>query len=256
MFARIRTVSLFTALEAVRGRFFWAATFLVASAWLFGVFANQLSIIEGEQVQAALLASVTRLGGAVLVAVYTINGVVREYQDKGTEMLFATPLSRAEYYLGKLTGYMISAAAFVCAAGAMMLTLAPLEQTVLWAATLFCEFAIVIAFSLFCGLSLGQIPSAIGSVLGFYLLARSTAAMSLMAHHPSPAAENVLHDYFAKGFDGLAYALPRLSDFARTDWLVYGNGNLQDLALPAIQTVVYLSLLGSATLFDLYRKNF
>ena len=256
MLARIRTVSFFTALEAVRGRFFWVTVFLVAAAWLFGVFAFQLSIIEGEQVQTALLASVMRLGGALLLAVYTVNGVVREYQDKGTEMLFATPLSRAEYYLGKLSGYIISAAAFACAAGAMMLTQAPPVQVGFWIVSLFCEFAIVIAFSLFCGLSLGQIPASIGAVLGFYLLARSTAAMSLMAHQPSPAAESLMHDYFAEGFDGLAFVLPRLSDFARTDWLVYGNGSLQDLAFPLLQTGIYVALLGGATLFDLYRKNF
>jgi len=65
-----------------------------------------------------------------------------------------------------------------------------------------------------------------------------------------------MHDYFAEGFDGLAFVLPRLSDFACTDWLVYGNGSLQDLAFPVLQTGIYVALLGGATLFDLYRKNF
>lgn len=256
MFARIRIVSFFTALEAVRGGFLWATAFLVGAAWITGVFANQLTLIEGEQTQAAIAASIARMGGAVLLAVYAVNGVVREYQDKGTEMLFATPLSRAEYYLGKLAGGLALAAIFVCATGAMMAAHAPFEQVLLWAFSLFLELGIVIAFALFCGLSLGQIPAAIGTVLGFYLLARSMAAMSLMAHHPSSAADTVLHDYFALGIDLVAYALPRLSDFSRTDWLVYGMGRLHDLTLLTAQSAIYLCLLGGATLFDLHRKNF
>ena len=56
--------------------------------------------------------------------------------------------------------------------------------------------------------------------------------------------------------DIIAFALPGLDRFTSGDWLVYHTGDWSSLAYVAGQTLVYLSLLAGAGLFDLYRKEF
>ena len=56
--------------------------------------------------------------------------------------------------------------------------------------------------------------------------------------------------------DALAILLPRMDAFTQTAWLVNDVGALPTLFNILLQTVVYVSLLLAAAMFDLYRKNF
>ena len=56
--------------------------------------------------------------------------------------------------------------------------------------------------------------------------------------------------------DGLAFVLPALDRFTRSDWLVYGDGGWEDLLFVVVQGGIYWALLSAAALIDLYRKNF
>ena len=59
-------------------------------------------------------------------------------------------------------------------------------------------------------------------------------------------------DYFIQG---LSWLLPSLERFTVSEWLVYSNAGLTDLLLVIVQTVIYVVLISSAALFDLYRKS-
>jgi hypothetical protein len=54
--------------------------------------------------------------------------------------------------------------------------------------------------------------------------------------------------------DVVAWVLPDLDAFTRSDWLVYGIDNAA-LVQVLLQTTVYLMILVAAGLFDLYRKE-
>jgi hypothetical protein len=49
--------------------------------------------------------------------------------------------------------------------------------------------------------------------------------------------------------------LPNLERFTQSEWLVYHTGNLGNLTEIVLQTVIYVILLVTMSLFDLYRKN-
>ena len=243
-----------TLLEAVRNRLLWLTVILVAAAFGFTQFLSQVAITETREIQTALLAAPLRVAAVFILAVFVITSMVRESSDKVTELLLSLPAPRSYYFFGKLAGFAVVAAvlALLCA-----LPLAPFARPsglALWTASLMCELLIVAAMSLFCVLSLAQVVPAFAAVGGFYLLSRSMTAMQIIAgaslHDPTLADRIV-----GAIVDFIALLLPSLDGMTQTAWLLGGAfGDV--LASVFGQTAIYLVLICSAALFDLYRKNF
>jgi len=250
----VASLAKLTLLEAVRNRVLWLAVAVIVVAFGLAQFLSQVGITETREIQIALVAALLRVAAAFIVAVFVITSMVRESTDKITELLLSLPTPRAAYFFGKFTGYASVAAilALVCA-----LPLLPFAKTLglaLWTASLVCELLIVTAVSLFCVLSLAQVVTASAAVTGFYLLSRSMAAMQIIAG--APLHEQTFTDQVVGAVVALiALLLPSLDSMTQTTWLLGGApGNV--LAAVFGQTVIYLVLICSAALFDLYRKNF
>ena len=80
-------------------------------------------------------------------------------------------------------------------------------------------------------------------------------ALQLMAH-AAPGVDASAAQRFMRAFvDALAFVLPDLDRFTRSEWLIHGTGTSTDLGFAVTQTFVYVLLLWAAALFDLYRKS-
>lgn len=241
-------------IEAVRNRLLWLAAIVVVVAFGLSQFLSQVAITETREIQGALLAAPLRVAAVFILAVFVITSMVRESSDKVTELLLSLSAPRSYYFFGKFAGYAVVAAALalLCA-----LPLAPFARPaglVLWTASLFCELLIVAAMSLFCVLSLGQVVPAFAAVGGFYLLSRSMTAMQIIAG--SSLHDQGVGDRVVSAIVGLiALLLPSLDSMTQTTWLL--GGALAGAGTQVFgQTAIYLVLICSAGLFDLYRKNF
>jgi len=120
---------------------------------------------------------------------------------------------------------------------------------------LICELLIVTAMSLFCVVSFAQVVPAFAAVAGFYLLSRSMAAMQIIAS--APLQDPTLTDRVVNTVVNLiALLLPALDAMTQTTWLLQSAPSVSILGAVVGQTALYLVLICSAALFDLYRKNF
>lgn len=254
MHRQIRTIALYTLLEALRNRLTW----LIVLVALIGIglsgFLNELALTESRQIQTALLAAFLRFSAVFLLATFVVTSMVREFNDKGLELLLALSLPRAAYLLGKLLGFGALAVLPAVLFGVLTVFFTSLTQSMLWTISLVLELWIVAAFSMLCVLTFNQIMASLSAVMGFYLLARSIATMQLIGNDPMSAhsaSQNVI------GFviNSLSAVLPHLDQFTRTEWLVYHTGNWSVLLILLVQSAICLALLGGAALFDLYRKN-
>ena len=54
----------------------------------------------------------------------------------------------------------------------------------------------------------------------------------------------------------ISVIMPRLDLFTQTRWLVYGIGGEVGLTSIAVQSMVYVSLLTAAAVFDIRRRKF
>jgi ABC-type transport system involved in multi-copper enzyme maturation permease subunit len=255
MSRQLRTIAFYTLLEALRNRLIWLfAVVAVIGVGLSG-FLNELAITESRQLQAALLAAFLRFAAVFLVATFVVTSMMREFNDKGADLLLALALPRAGYLLGKLLGFGALALIPAILFGVLIGLLAPIDQALLWSLSLVCELWLVAAASLLCVFTFSQILPALSAVMGFYLLGRSIGALQLMGHNPlngNSGSQQVINFVI----DSIAVMMPRLDQFTRTEWLVYQTGDW-NAALPLLaQTAIYLLLLTGMALFDLYRKNF
>jgi len=217
-------------------------------------FIGQLAITETRKTQAILVGAGMRLFAVVTIALFVITSVVREFNDKGFDLIASLSLPRSSYYFGKFLGFFMLAMVIALSTGLLLLIYSPAQDVALWLVSLACELAIVIALSLLCLFTFSSVTVAFMVFIGFYFLSRSMYSLQLISK--SPILE--FYDYsqrFLRGLtDAIAYLLPGLHDFTKSEWLAYGAG-WQDLAPVLVQTAIYCALLAAAALFDLYRKN-
>lgn len=252
----VSTLARTTVLEAVRNRLFWLAAIVVVVAFGLAQFLNQVAITEAREIQLAVLGAVLRLAAVFILATFIITSMVREANDKVTELMLSQPVPRSSYFLGKFCGYTLVAVLVAALFSLPLAVFAPIHGLLAWSISLVCELMIVAAVSLFCVISLTQVLSAFAATAGFYLLSRSVAAMQIIAG-ASLTAEPTLPDRIVTGIvNAIALVLPSLGRMTRTDWLVYAAPKTEELLGLIAQSAIYVILIASAALFDLHRKNY
>ena len=248
------TIARFTLLEAIRCRLLIAMIAVVVAAFGLAQFLGELSITETRQAQASVTASLLRVFSICATCLFVISSVLRELDDKGLELILSLPLPRHAYLFGKLTGFAGFSLCVAVLAALPLFLYAPAVAVGCWMLSLFCEQLLLAAFSLLCLLAFANISLAFTSAMAFYLLSRSMEALCLLSAAPvlvSDANSQVLMNFLV---NALALLLPDLHAFTRSEWLVYGV-DADAVGTVLIQTLVYLPVLLSAGLFDLYRKN-
>lgn len=250
----VPTIARYTLLEALRNRMLGLVLLLVLGGFGLSLFLGQEAVTEAQALQAAFLATLFRLAAVFVVCAFIITSMVRENNDKVLELFLALPLPRASYLLGKLLGFGGLAAALALLVSLPLYLFSPPSKVLLWTASLACELLIVAVASLFCVITLTQILPAFAAVTAFYLLSRSIATLLLIGEGPlseptwSQKAINLI-------LSAIAFLLPDFARFTQAAWLVYPGVSWSALLPIAAQSLIYLALVGSAALFDFYRKN-
>jgi len=253
--SKVLAIAQYTLHEALRTRLTWMVVGALAALALGSVFVAQVAITETARMQAGFLAATGRMAAVFLVCLHVASSMVREFNDKGTELLLSLDLPRASYYLGKLVGFSAVALGVALATTAALAWFAPHQGVLLWGLSLACELVLVAAVTLFCVITFAQIMPAVSFVLAFYLLARSIAAIQLITGSQLLNPHTLTHRLSTWLIDGLALLLPDLARFTQTAWLVNDTGSAMTLGMIAGQTLIYGAVLTGAGLFDLYRKN-
>jgi ABC-type transport system involved in multi-copper enzyme maturation permease subunit len=241
--------------EATRNRLLWLVLAFVVIGFGLSQFVSEIAIAESVTFQSSFLAAMLRFFAVFTIALFVITSMVREFDDKGLELVLSLPIPRYHYFLGKLLGFSALAVMTAAFCGLVLLVHAPPAQVALWVFSLSCELLIITVLSLLCLFTFNQVMLALSAVMAFYLLSRGIDAIQLMAHNPIVSTESWSQRLIEHFIDGVAFLLPDLARFTSSEWLVYHTGGLRDALPIAVQSLVYLALLAGAALFDLYRKN-
>jgi ABC-type transport system involved in multi-copper enzyme maturation permease subunit len=254
--SQVLTIARFTLLEAMRTRLPWLVFAAILLAFLASLFAREIAITETTRVQTALLAATLRTAAVFIIGLYVLTSMIREFNDKGLELVLSLDLPRSVYLFGKFIGFALIA---ILTGAATCIPLAfltdPWDLSV-WGASLALELCIVAGLSLFCVITFNHIMPAATFVFAFYVLSRSMEAIQLIASSSPVGSTGLFHDAIARILDVIALVLPDLNLFTDTEWLVNETASSGSLAAIFLQSVIYIALLLSATLFDLYRRNF
>lgn len=250
------SVASYTLREALRNRILWIAlVFSVMGVGLAG-FIGDVAVTEEREVKVILLAAAYRYCAVLTLMVLVISTLVREFNDKCLELYLSLTISRLMYFVGKMTGFFMAGGLLAAVFGAALLLYADALPVLLWTATLACELAIVAAVGVFCVMSFNQqIPASFAAALVFYLMCRAADGIVLISQ-----SEIILHTtgvYVMKFLvESLVFVLPSLARFARSEWLAYGGVDFAAALSPvALQTMIYVLLIGAAAMIDFSRKN-
>ena len=241
-------------LEARRGGLPWLALAAVALGLALAVFVSQVALTESLALQAALLAAVLRACAVFLIAAQVTASTLREFQDKGLELMLSLPLSRSTHYLGRLAGFVACGAVLAGLFALPLLAWAAPAAVALWGLSLAAECALIAAAALFFAMTLKQLVPAMAATAGLYLLARSIGAIQAIAG--GPLADSSLAARIAQhAVDAVALVLPRIDVMTRTAWLLYELPSAGTYAAALGGALLYAVLLAAAGLFDFHRKS-
>lgn len=251
----VLAVAQYTTLEALRNRLLWLVVGFVVGGFTFAEFIGEVAITESAEFQSSFLGAVLRVSAVFMVSLFVITSMVREFNDKGLELVLSQPIARATYFVGKLLGF-AGLALFTAALYALALLIyTPVDQALMWGISLTAELLIVMTFSLLCLFTFAHVTLALSVVMAFYVLARTITALQLIGQGPLGPAGQLSQQVIGWLMSGLGFLLPELDRFTSSEWLVYHTGQWQDLWPILGQSVIYVALLSGAALFDLYRKN-
>ena len=252
---RVAVVAFYTLREGLKNRVLWIAFVFAVIGVGFAGFIGDVALTEHKQVETSLLAAAYRVCAALVMMIFVISTVVREFNDKCLELYLSLPISRPVYFLGKLAGFIAAGIVVAAMFAVVMLFYAEPVPCAWWFASLACELAVVSALAFFCVLTFNQqIPAAFAAAFFFYILCRASDAILLISKSNIiiPTRGNL---FIGEALDLLFLFLPNLGRFTRTEWLVYGDSPLTAMPDIVLQTVIFTALLSAAALFDLSRKN-
>lgn len=249
------TIAKYSIWEAVRDKFLIFILMGVVTFFCISLFIGELAITEGVQMQSAILASGLRLFSVFTMGLFVITSMIREFNDKGFELILSHPVPRSSYYFGKFAGFSVIAFLISIMSACCLCLYAPVDAVLFWAFSLCCELLIIIALSLLSLFSFNSITISFSVVMAFYLLSRSIEAIQLISDSPILQSGTLSHEFINGFLDIIAYIIPDLYKYTQTDWLVYTSDVRADMFIVIGQTLIYIILLSSVALFDLYRKE-
>jgi ABC-type transport system involved in multi-copper enzyme maturation permease subunit len=243
-------------LEAVRSKLAWIGLLMAALALGLAQFLASIALIESDQVRLAVVAAMLRASAIFLVVAFAATSTMREANDRVSDLLLSLAVARWQVYLSKLVAHSLVAVAIATAFAAPMLLLAPTPSTLLWAASLACESVVMAGVALFCALSLTQLLAALSACAGFYLLSRSVDTLSALAQSPLTGDGSWIDTTVRSSVEAVALVMPDLDRFTQSHWLYLGGPTASELGYIILQTATYVALVGAASMFDLYRRDY
>jgi ABC-type transport system involved in multi-copper enzyme maturation permease subunit len=252
---QLLTIAKYSIWEAVRDKFLVFILLGVIVFFCVSLFIGELAITEGAQMQSALLASALRLLSVFTMGLFVITSMIREFNDKGFELILSHPVPRSSYYFGKFIGFSVVAFLIALMSACCLYLYVPAGLVLFWSFSLFCELLIIISFSLLSLFSFSSITISFSVVIAFYMLSRSIEAIQLISDSPILISSSMSHQFINSLLDAIAYIIPDLYKFTQTDWLIYAVDIKTDMIVVISQSLIYISLLSCVALFDLYRKE-
>ncbi|MCG8378747.1 MAG: ABC transporter permease [Proteobacteria bacterium] len=251
----VTTIAKYTFLEALRNRLFFIVLIGLICAFGLSKFIGELSVTERTQIEISMLSVSLRLFIVFIMGLFVTTSIVREFNDKGFELVLSHPVARSSYYLGKLLGFCLMSIILSVLVSIPLLLEVSVIPVFYWCLSLICELFIINALAIMCLFTFNNITLSFSAVVLFYLLSRLMDLIQLISESPILETNTISQALINYVLDGIAYLLPDLNSFTQTVWLVYGEVSVTDLLPVVVQTIIYLVLLSTIALFDLYRKE-
>lgn len=253
--SKVLTIAQYTLISGYRSRTLLLSLISVTLCWFVADFAGTLTLTESHETRLAIYAFLARFMAVLIASLLVINSVQHELTDRQLNLFVSLDLPRAVYIIGKLTGFFGAVLVIALLVSIPLILSSETAISLAWSVSLFLELSIVVAFSMFIITAVQNNTLSLLIVLALYILSRAIADLLLLSQSPILETGGSINLFAGRVLQAIYVVLPDLWNFARTEWLLYGEIAAAVVYENIIQTVIAVMLLTVATIFDFYRKN-
>jgi hypothetical protein len=255
----MKTIIRYTLLTASRDWLFIGLCTMVLLAYGFSVFVGTTALVEQSQMSLAYFAGSSRIILVTGLIVFVCFHVRRAFENREVESILSKPISRTQFVVAYWLGFSVLAILVTIPAIIIieLLNKPDFIGLLFWSASLILEISIVIAFALLASLIMKSAVSPVMSTCAFYLVSRLMGFFVSAMESPTSLMGSGKFGIFLEFIMKIiSTIIPRLDLFAKSEWLIYGVSNQNDLWIFPVQAAIFISLMISVAVFDFKRKQF
>ncbi len=241
-------------MTALRDRLFASLFVALALTLVIAAYLGSGALSEADRMTVVYAAGSARVVLTLGLTVFVSFHIERLYETRELEALLSRAISREAFIIAYWIGMAVVASiVLVPLAVVIFIFQLSIEGAAFWVTSVLLEGLVVMAFAIFCGVSMERAIPTIFATAGFYALARLVGFFTGIATQGTQSGINQVANPI---MEYIGYLVPRLDLVGQTRWLIYGpEASWASLLIPA-QMGVYIVLLLAAAVFDLRRKHF
>jgi ABC-type transport system involved in multi-copper enzyme maturation permease subunit len=245
-------------LTALRDWLFAALMLGVIACALIAHMLGATALIEMQEMTlsySTASARVVIVGGLIIFACFHVRNA---FDTKEIDVFLSRPVTRSSLVFSYWLGFAAVGALLLIPTLALIAAQGILSKPgfIIWSLSLLIECALVVAVALFAAFTLKSAVTSVMASIGFYVLARMMGFFIATTHSAFLFDKAWLNAIFGSLLKAVSVIMPRLDFFAKSDWLIYGVKQEQDVKWFMLQALIYIPLLILATIADFRRKQF
>ena len=245
-------------LTALRDWLFWAMLVGVLGtsviAHMLGATAQEHSM-EMTITYSSNASRIMIITGLVIFACFHVR---HAFDSHEIDVFLSRPITRSSLVISYWVGF-ANVALLHTLATVLLLAFQGVQNWggfVFWSLSLLLECWIAVAIALFASFTLRSAVLSILVSMGIYTLARMIAYFIVTSQSGFLFEKQWLNYLLVYSIKIASTMMPRLDFFTKSDWLITGMKNPQELYLFILQAVIFIPLLISAAITDFRRKEF
>lgn len=225
-------------------------------------FLGYASILESGRFAVVFTASSLRLIGVISLIIFVTFFIRRSFESRDIDYLLSRPITRNSYVISvsfafTVIAFMMAVSVSFFVIGMMVTAGFDLSGHVMWTASLFLEFVITVNIAMFFAMSLSSATSSTLFTMALYVLGRlSGQILGAVNMKNVDGAEMENASFVANAFEVVSVIIPRLDLLAHSNWVLYGNDQVNLFLYAFVQGVVFVLMALTATIVDLKRREF
>jgi ABC-type transport system involved in multi-copper enzyme maturation permease subunit len=249
----------FILLTGMRDKLYFSILIILAGVFGLSSLVGFSAISEEAKMQLVYFSFLSRLVivcGMILFICFYIN---KEFEHKEIDFILAKPISRSSLIFSYWISFtLISLILIIPTLIVITFFIKPnIIGLIWWGTSLILEIMLVSTFAIVCSLILKSAVASVLASISFYFIGRMMGFFVYSIALPNNIESFKGWQLFSESLLKIVSSIfPRLDLFGKTEWLVYGVTNNNDIYIVLLQSLVYIPLMLFMAFYDFGRKQF
>lgn len=260
----MKSIIRYTILTALRDWLFLGIFLLVLLAIGLSAFLGNTALVEQGMMSAAYIGGTARIIIIVGLTLFVCFHVRRSFENKEVELILTRPISRAKFIISYFVGFVVLTMMIITPIMVLLYVLSligfitiNLKGLLLWGVSFYLEASVTVALAFFAALVLSSAVFSVLFCFAFYFLARIFGFLLISINNPhSVAKSSKIAAVMEQVLSFIGIAIPRFDMMSKSEWLIYGVENLNQISLFIGSALLYIPFILLMALFDFSKKQF